>query len=150
MNNQQLINDINQSIKTMQYNEWDKFNKLDFTQCHTKYDIDNKSAGHYGVSIYKSEPSKSNYEFYDFIARCILSDNDIYGLYQMYDLNRHNQINCKSDFDSYVHNFYNDDSKNLMPNKQYIKQGYTFGDGNERIIFIEFDTFYVMYRCFGS
>ena len=95
------------------------------------------------------EPIKFNYEFNDFVAKSILSDNDIYGLYKMYESDRHFIINSKHDFDSHICNFYSD-SKNLMPKKQRIKQGYVFGDGNDTYIFVEYDTIYVMYKCFGS
>ena len=143
---------INQSIREMQYNQWGKFKKLDFILHHhsTVHDDANKTCGHYGVSVYKFESCKLNYQFNDFIAKCILSDDDIYGLYRMYDISKHHKINNLSDFDLYIRNFYSYNTNNLIPEKQHIKQGYTFGDNNQRIIFIEFDTVYVMYECFGS
>lgn len=152
MSKQQMIDEINSSIRQIQYNEWGNFEKIDLKKNphDTIYDSHNKMGLDYGCTIYLFEQSKFNYEFSDFVARCILSDDFMYHIYKQYDFSRHYIINNKLDFESHIRNFYSDYTKTLMPKKQDIFQGYTFGDGNNTYIFIQFDKVYVMYNCFGS
>lgn len=152
------MNEILDSIRRIQLSEWHDFkNVLDGRPNVTKYD--NPEVAHYGTTIYCFHQADIiklfNYEFVDFMARIIMSDESLH-----YHLINGNNLDQLKIFDKWngLKNYvltHEDNINDLIPGSSGKSKSFVCGygyaeDGNDTYAFVNDSERFIYYHSWGS